>query len=58
MDETQPLRDCLSVAVAHLLFAKRFVDAAGERIADPDDAAEQKDAKGKQKSVGHESVLS
>lgn len=47
----------LGVAVSHLLFAERAVDAAGDRIADPDDGSQQDDRKGELKSIDHESFL-
>ena len=36
----------LGVAVAQLGFTERAVNAAGNRVADPDDGSEQDDCKG------------
>jgi hypothetical protein len=47
----------LSVAVAKRLFAQRALDPAGDRIADPDDGAEQKHGKRKHERGDHESNL-
>jgi len=47
----------LGVAVAKRLFAQRALDAAGNRVADPDDRAEEKHGEGKHESCGHESNL-
>jgi hypothetical protein len=45
--------DNSGVAVAHLLFAQRTFDAAGDRIADPDDRAKKKDGDCELKGVDH-----
>jgi hypothetical protein len=45
------------VAVAHLLFAQRAVDTAGNRVTNPNDDAEQDDGKNELKSIDHESYL-
>jgi hypothetical protein len=49
------LRKKTLVPVPQALFAERAVDSAGNRIANPYDAAEQKDGKNKLKSGYHES---
>lgn len=47
----------LSVAVAERLFTERALDPAGDRVADPDDAAEEQQGKSKPKRGCHESNL-
>ena len=46
----------LGVAVAHLLFAERAFDAAGNRVPEPDDGSEKQDGKGEKQCVYHEST--
>jgi hypothetical protein len=46
----------VSVAFAQRLLSKRGLDPAGERITDPNDRAEQADAKDKLKGGNHRFV--